>query len=68
MFIDALHKEEHVFKEFDLVKDIVNPNGLIIFHDSISFDDVVKVVEYAKSLPKFEVITLPTPIIHEMEC
>jgi len=60
-FIDTGHTKKQCLKEFNVLKNRMNDNGILAFHDSISFAGVGKAMQYIKSLDNFEVITLLTP-------
>jgi len=60
IFIDGDHSYENVFADFNLVKNLIPVDGMIIFHDTILFEGPKKVVEAMRKSGEFEIITLPT--------
>lgn len=61
IFIDSIHEYGHCLKEFKLCERLINKGGLVVFHDSLKFEGVKKVMEYIKSFSHFDVINLNTP-------
>lgn len=61
IFIDSVHTFEHCMAEFKICEKLIKNKGLIVFHDAVKFIGVAAVIEYIKSFPHFDVITLDTP-------
>jgi len=61
-FIDSCHEGTYPLEEFKAIEKLLNPNGIVVFHDSISYKSVADAIDYIKRLPNFELITLTTPI------
>lgn len=71
VFIDADHSHESSMRDFDNVKDLVSPNGLILLHDTYPHEekyfspkkcnDTYKTAEYIRANYKdnYEIVTLP---------
>lgn len=62
VFIDGDHQYEHVLRDFNLVRDLVAPGGIIVFHDVNlkRFDGPRRVVEQIRKESDFDVLELPT--------
>ncbi|GEM_PF-1903649 len=62
VFIDGDHRYEHVLKDFNLIKDLITPGGVIVFHDVNlkHFDGPRRVVEQIRNGSDFDVLELPT--------
>ena len=61
IFIDSVHTFEHCMAEFKICEGLIRNKGLIVFHDAVKFSGVAGVIDYIKSFPHFDVITLDTP-------
>lgn len=61
IFIDSVHEYDHCMAEFKKCESLINNGGLIVFHDSVKFEGVAKVIKYIKLFPHFDVLTLNTP-------
>ena len=60
VFIDGNHSYKHCLEDFNLVKNLVVPGGLIVFHDTVALPGPKKVIIEIKEESEFEVVTLPT--------
>lgn len=60
VFIDGNHGYVNCREDFDLVKDLIPQNGLIVFHDTIALEGPRRVIKEIQEEKKFEIITLPT--------
>ncbi|MES2829677.1 MAG: class I SAM-dependent methyltransferase [Bacteroidota bacterium] len=61
IFVDSIHTFEHCMAEFKICEGLIKNKGLIVFHDAVKFSGVAGVMDYIKSFPHFDVITLDTP-------
>jgi len=57
VFIDGDHDYENCRRDFNLVKDLVPKNGLVVFHDTLALAGPKRVVAEIRG---FEILTLPT--------
>lgn len=61
VFIDTTHEYERTKLEFKEAERLINQNGYIALHDSISHKGVTKWVDEIKHNKGFEVMTFETP-------
>jgi len=61
IFIDSVHEYDHCMAEFKECEKLISNGGLIVFHDSVLFAGVKKVIDYIKGFKHFDVLTLNTP-------
>lgn len=62
VFIDGNHSYEKVVTDFNLVKNLVMPGGIIVFHDTIFHDGPKQLIHKLRKQGNFDIITLPTPL------
>lgn len=62
VFIDGDHSYENVVIDFNLVKNLLMPGGIIVFHDTIFHSGPKQFVQELQKEGTFDIITLPTPL------
>ncbi len=59
-FIDGSHDYEPVLKEFHALDKLLKSRGILVFHDSVLFLGVKKVIDIIRETGRYEVLTLDT--------
>lgn len=62
VFIDGNHSYENVVTDFNLVKNLIRPGGIIVFHDTIFHPGPRRLIQELQKEGTFDIITLPTPL------
>ena len=60
IFVDTVHEWSYALPEFKAIEQIMSKNCILVYHDSISFEGIARLVKYAQSY-KYNAITLNTP-------
>lgn len=60
IFVDGEHSWSTILPEFKLLETIVSHNGILVYHDTIHFEDPKKLVKYASHYG-YNTTTLNTP-------
>ena len=60
VFIDGDHIYENVLTDFNLVKDLLGGDGLLVFHDTLLFDGPRRIIEEIDQSGNFSTVTLAT--------
>ncbi len=61
-FIDGNHNYENVVTDFNLVKNLIQPGGIVVFHDTIFHRGPRQFIQELHKEGTFDIITLPTPL------
>ena len=56
VYIDDNHDEGHVYAELSLIKNMVRPGGIIVFHDVIQHEHILRAIDHL--LPEWNIIVL----------
>jgi predicted O-methyltransferase YrrM len=60
IFVDTVHEFDHALPEFKLVEQLIKPGGVMVYHDTIKFEGMAKLVKYAQAF-KYNAVTIRTP-------
>lgn len=60
IYIDTIHEWTYALPEFKAIERIIEKGCILAYHDSIKFEGIAKLVNYAKSY-KYNAVTLNTP-------
>jgi predicted O-methyltransferase YrrM len=60
IYIDTIHEWSYALPEFKAIERIIEKGCILAYHDSIKFEGIAKLVNYAKAY-KYNAVTLNTP-------
>lgn len=60
IFVDTVHTFEHALPEFKAIEPLMGHGCVLAYHDSIKFEGVDKLINYAKAF-RYNAVTLQTP-------
>jgi predicted O-methyltransferase YrrM len=60
IFIDTVHEWSYALPEFKAVEALMSKNATLVYHDTIKFPDMARLINYARSFA-YKAVTLDTP-------
>lgn len=60
IYIDTVHEWAFALSEFKIVERLINPKGVLVYHDTIKFEGMARLVKYAQSF-RYNAVTFNTP-------
>jgi predicted O-methyltransferase YrrM len=60
IYIDTIHEWSYALPEFKAIERIIEKGCILAYHDSIKFEGIAKLINYAKAY-KYNAVTLNTP-------
>lgn len=59
IFVDTVHEWSYALPEFKAIESLMAKGCILAYHDSISFEDIARLIRYAQSY-KYNAVTLNT--------